>query len=130
MRAGIVGFAGDDAADAAAGGGVVAGAPGNQVEMAVENGLAGIGSVVRTEVESGDGGVGGLEVVRQFAGETMGGGDFLWRQFAEGGHMASGDDQGVPITHGESVAEGDAGAVFGDDSICGKLAEYAGFVHI
>ncbi len=53
---------GEDGADAAAGGGVVAVAAGNEVDVAVEDGLAGVGAVVDAEVEAGDGGVGGLEV--------------------------------------------------------------------
>ena len=54
-----MGFVGDDAADAAAGGGVVAGAAGDEVQVAMEDGLAGGFAVVGAEVEAGDGGVGG-----------------------------------------------------------------------
>ena len=39
---GVVLAVGEDAADAAAGGGVVAGTAGNEVDVAVEDGLAGV----------------------------------------------------------------------------------------
>jgi len=56
----VMGFAGDDGADASTGGGVVADAAGDQVEVAVKDGLAGFLPIVSAEIESGDGGVGGL----------------------------------------------------------------------
>ena len=62
-----MGFVGDDAADAAAGGGVVAGAAGDEVEVAVEDGLAGRFAVVGAEIEAGNGWIGGL----QFGGEPL-----------------------------------------------------------
>ena len=129
FRAGVVGFAGDDAADAALGGGMVAGPAGDEVEVAVEDGLAGGFAVVGAEIEAGDGGVGGLEIRRQFSGEPEGGGPFLRREIAEGGGMAPGDDEGMAFADGVAVAEGEAGAVFGEDPVSGHVAEGAGRVH-
>lgn len=62
-----MGLAGDDAADAALGGGMVAGAAGDQMQVAVEDGLAGRFAVVGAEIEAGNGWIGGL----QFGGEPL-----------------------------------------------------------
>ena len=124
-----MGFVGDDAADAAAGGGVVAGAAGDEVQVAVEDGLAGVESVVGAEIEAGDGGVGGLEVVGEFLGEAMGGGPFLGSEFAEGGDVAAGDDEGMACADGKAVAEGEAGSIDGDHAVGGQIAEGTGRIH-
>ena len=104
---------------------MVAVAAGDEVEMAVEDGLAGVGAVVGAEVEAGDGGVG----VEDFAGEALGeavdGGDFGGGEVAEGGDVASGDEEGVARGDGERVSEGDAGAVGGEDALRGEGTEDA-----
>ena len=124
-----MGFVGDDAADAAAGGGVVAGTAGDEVEMAMEDGLTGGFAVVGAEVEAGDGGVGGLEIGGQFFREAMGGGPFAGGEIAERGDVAPGDDEGVAGADGEAVAKGEAGAVCGDHSVGGQGTERARGVH-
>ena len=124
-----MGFVGDDAADAAAGGGVVAGAARNQMEMAVEDGLAGGFAVVGAEIEAGDGRVGGLELGGEFPGEAVGGGPFVGGEVTEGSDVAAGDDEGVAGADGEAVAEGDAGAVGGHDAGGGQVAKGARGVH-
>ncbi len=116
-------FAGDDAPDAAFGGGVVAGAAGDEVQVTMKDGLSGGGAIVDAEIEARDGGVFGLEVGRQFFGQAVGGGPFVRRYIAEGRGVASGDNQGVAGGDGEGIAEGDAGAIGGDDSVGGQRAK-------
>ena len=108
---------------------MVAGAAGNQVQVAVEHGLAGGFAVVGAEVEAGDGGVGGLEVGGEFLCQAVGSGPFFRDEVAERGDVPAGDDQRVAGADGEAVAEGDAGAVRGEDAFEGQVAEGAGRIH-
>ena len=108
---------------------MVAGAAGDEVQVAVEDGLAGGFAVVGAEVEAGDGRIGGLEFGGEGRCEAMGGGPFVGRQVAEGRDVAAGDDEGVAGADGEAVAEGDAGAVGGHDAGGGQVAKGARGVH-
>jgi hypothetical protein len=128
MRMGfsVVGLAGDDGADAAAGVRVVTVAAGDEVGVAVEYALAGAGAVVDAEVEAADGRVGGEEVGGDAAGEAVEGVPFVGREVAERGDVAAGDEESVSGGNGEAVAEGDAGAVVGDDASGRQRAEGAG----
>ena len=106
---------------------MVAGTAGNEVEVAVEDGLAGIGAVVGAEVEAGDGGVGVEDFPGEAAGEAVDGGDFRVVEVAEGGDVAAGNDESVAFGDGEAVAEGDAWTVGGDDALRREGTEDAGF---
>ena len=129
FRASVVGLAGDDAADAALGGGVVAGAAGDQVQMAMEYGLAGRFAVVGAEIETGDGRIGGKKFGGEPLRQTVGGRPLVRGQVAERGDVSPGDDQGVAGADGKPVAEGEAGAVGGDDAFGRQGAEGAGRIH-
>ena len=124
-----MGAAGDDAADAAARGGMVAGTARNQVQVAVKNGLAGGFAVVGAEVESGNRGVGGLEVGGKGFRQPVGGGPFASVEIPERCDVAAGNDQGVTFADGKAVAEREAGAVLGQDAIGRQGTEGAGRVH-
>ena len=101
-------------------------AAGDEVDVAVEDGLAGVGAVVGTHVEAGDGGVGGGQGGGLPLEEAEGGGDFVWGQVAEGRDVAEGDDEGVARGDGEAVAEGENRAFAVDDTVGGQGAEGAG----
>ena len=124
-----MGFAGDDAADAALGGGMVAGAAGNQVQVAMEHGLAGRAAVVGAEIESGDGRIGRLQFGGESLRQAMGGGPFVGGQVAELGDVAPGNDQRVAGADGKPVAERHAGAVGGEDALGRQGAKGAGRIH-
>ena len=109
---------------------MVAGAAGDEMQVAMEDGLAGIEAVVGAEVEAGDGGIGGPEVGGQCFGEAVRGGPFVGRQVAEGRDMTAGDDEGVAGADGKAVAEGDAGTVGGDHAVGGQVAKGARGVHV
>ena len=126
---GVIGFVGDDAADAAAGIGVIARAAGDQMKMAMEDRLPGRGAIVDAKIEAGDGGV----VLLQFRGkslrEAQGGGPFVWREIAERRHVALRDDQRMADADGESIAKGHTGAIGGNDPVGRQRAEWAGRTH-
>ena len=105
---------------------MVAGAAGDEVQVAVEDGLAGGFAVVGAEVETGDGGIAGLEFGGEFLGEAVGGGPFVGGEVAEGSDVAAGDDEGVAGADGKAVAESEAGAIFGQDAAGGQGAKRAG----
>lgn len=92
-------------------------AAGDEVEVAVKDGLAGIGAVVGAKVEAGDGRVGVEELLGEASGEAVDGGDFGVVEVAERGDVAEGDDEGVAFGDGEAVQEGDAGTVGVDDAL-------------
>ena len=97
--------------------------------MAVEDGLASGFAVVGAEVEASDGGIGGLQVGGEFLGQAVGGGPFVGSEFTEGGHVPPGDDEGVAGTDGEFIAEGDAGAVGGEEAFGREMAEGTRIFH-
>ena len=125
----VMGLVGDDPADTALGGGVVAGAAGDQMQVAVEDGLAGSFAVAGAKGEAGNGRLGGLEIRGEFLGKAMGGGPFFGGEVAEGDDMPDGDNQGVTRTDGETIAEGKAGTLAGDDPFGRQFAERTGWLH-
>ena len=129
MRTRIVGAPRDDTADAAAGRGVVAGPSGDKVQMAVKNGLAGRGAVIRAEVKAGNSGIGGLKISGDHLRQPVGGGPFVGGEVAEGGDMAAGNDEGMAVADRIAIAEGHAGTILGQNAFGGQVAKQTGGIH-
>ena len=99
------------------------------MQVAVENGLPGGFAVIGAVIETRDGRVRGLQFRRKLLRQAMGRSPFIGGELAEGGDMAPGDDEGVARADRKAVAEGDAGAVMGDDPVRGQPAERTGRIH-